>query len=59
MGFTNEGTDLQLRLYHGAVHAFKQSDPGLTQVTDFATNVHAGSRRLQPARPGGERRRPR
>jgi lipopolysaccharide export system permease protein len=39
MGFTNEGTNLQMRLYHGAVHAFKQSDPGLTQVTDFNTNV--------------------
>lgn len=39
MGFTNEGTNLQMRLYHGAVHAFKQSDPALMQVTDFKTNV--------------------
>ncbi|HXW96410.1 MAG TPA: LptF/LptG family permease [Gemmatimonadales bacterium] len=39
MGFTDQGTDLQLRLYHGSVHAFKQSDPSLMQVTDFITNV--------------------
>jgi lipopolysaccharide export system permease protein len=39
MGFTNQGTDLQFRLYDGAVHAFKQSDPSLLQVTDFATNT--------------------
>jgi len=39
MGFTDQGTDLQLRLYHGAIHAFKQSDPGLMQVTDFSTNT--------------------
>lgn len=39
MGFTDQGTDLQLRLYDGAIHAFKQSDPGLMQVTDFRTNT--------------------
>ncbi len=39
MGFTNRGTDLQMRLFDGAVHAFKQSDPALMQVTDFQTNV--------------------
>lgn len=39
MGFTDQGTDLQLRLYDGAIHAFKQSDPGLMQVTDFKTNT--------------------
>lgn len=39
MGFVDQGTDLQLRLYHGAIHAFKQSDPGLMQVTDFLTNT--------------------
>jgi lipopolysaccharide export system permease protein len=39
MGFANEGTDLQMRLFHGAVHAFKQTDPTMMQVTDFATNV--------------------
>src|SRR5262249_54630500 len=27
MGFTSQGTDLQFRLYHGAIHAFKQTDP--------------------------------
>jgi lipopolysaccharide export system permease protein len=39
MGFTDQGTDLQLRLYDGAIHAFKQSDPALMQVTDFRTNT--------------------
>jgi lipopolysaccharide export system permease protein len=39
MGFTNQGTDLQMRLFDGAVHAFKQTDPALMQVTDFRTNV--------------------
>jgi lipopolysaccharide export system permease protein len=39
MGFTDQGTDLQLRLWDGAIHAFKQSDPALLQVTDFTTNV--------------------
>jgi lipopolysaccharide export system permease protein len=39
MGFTNQGTDLQMRLFDGAVHAFKQTDPSLMQVTDFRTNV--------------------
>ena len=39
MGFTEDGTNLQMRLYHGAIHAFKQSDPALMQVTDFVTNV--------------------
>jgi lipopolysaccharide export system permease protein len=39
MGFTDRGTDLQLRLWSGAVHAFKQSDDALMQVTDFGTNT--------------------
>jgi lipopolysaccharide export system permease protein len=39
MGFTDEGTNLQMRLHHGSVHAFKQNDPSLFQVTNFATNV--------------------
>ncbi len=39
MGFTDQGTDLQLRLFDGAIHAFKQSDPALMQVTGFTTNV--------------------
>ncbi|HTS89790.1 MAG TPA: LptF/LptG family permease [Gemmatimonadales bacterium] len=39
MGFTHDGTNLQMRLYHGAIHAFKQSDPSLMQVTDFLTDV--------------------
>jgi lipopolysaccharide export system permease protein len=39
MGFANRGTDLQFRLYDGAIHAFKQSDPTLLQVTDFTTNT--------------------
>lgn len=39
MGFANQGSDLQFRLYDGAIHAFKQSDPALFQVTDFATNT--------------------
>lgn len=39
MGFTGQGTDLQMRLFDGAVHAFKQSEPALMQVTDFRTNV--------------------
>jgi lipopolysaccharide export system permease protein len=39
MGFTEHGTDLQLRLWDGAIHAFKQSDPAMLQVTDFTTNV--------------------
>jgi lipopolysaccharide export system permease protein len=39
MGFTDDGTNLLMRLYHGSVHAFKQSDPSLFQVTGFTTNV--------------------
>jgi lipopolysaccharide export system permease protein len=39
MGFTDEGTNLQMRLYHGSVHAFKQNDPTLFQVTNFTSNV--------------------
>lgn len=39
MGFTDEGTNLQMRLFDGAIHAFKQSDPAMLQVTDFTTNV--------------------
>lgn len=39
MGFTDQGTDLQLKLWDGAIHAFKQSDPAMLQVTDFTTNV--------------------
>ena len=39
MGFAGQGTDLQLRLFSGAIHAFKQSDPTLLQVTDFTTNT--------------------
>ncbi|MFN8652356.1 MAG: LptF/LptG family permease [Gemmatimonadales bacterium] len=39
MGFANDGQDLQLRLFDGAVHAFKQSDPTLLQVTDFRVNT--------------------
>ncbi len=39
MGFANEGSDLQFRLFDGAVHAFKQSDPTQLQVTDFRVNT--------------------
>ncbi len=39
MGFADQGTNLQLKLYHGAVHAFKQTDPSMLQVTDFLTNI--------------------
>ena len=39
MGFANQGADLQFRLFDGAIHAFKQSDPTLLQVTDFQTNT--------------------
>ncbi len=39
MGFTDQGTNLQLKLWTGAIHAFKQSDAALMQVTDFATNT--------------------
>jgi hypothetical protein len=39
MGFANQGADLQFRLHSGAVHAFKQTDPTLLQVTDFVTNT--------------------
>jgi lipopolysaccharide export system permease protein len=39
MGFTDQGTNLQLKLWTGAIHAFKQSDVALMQVTDFATNT--------------------
>ena len=39
MGFISQGTDLQMRLFHGSVHAFKQTDPALMQVTNFTTNV--------------------
>jgi lipopolysaccharide export system permease protein len=39
MGFANAGSDLQFRLYDGAIHAFKQSDPALLQVTDFNVNT--------------------
>jgi len=39
MGFTDQGTNLQLTLWRGAIHAFKQSDAALMQVTDFATNT--------------------
>lgn len=39
MGFANDGQDLQLRLFDGAVHAFKQSDPTMLQVTGFRVNT--------------------
>ncbi len=39
MGFTEQGTNLQLKLWQGAIHAFKQSDEAVMQVTDFATNT--------------------
>lgn len=39
MGFTDQGTNLQLKLWRGAIHAFKQSDAAMMQVTDFATNT--------------------
>lgn len=39
MGFANEGTDLQLKLWSGAIHAFKQTDDALLQVTGFSTNT--------------------
>ncbi|MDX2120492.1 MAG: LptF/LptG family permease [Gemmatimonadota bacterium] len=39
MGFTEVGTDLQLKLFDGSVHAFRQSDPALMQITDFTTNT--------------------
>ena len=39
MGFTDQGTNLQLKLWLGSIHAFKQSDAALMQVTDFATNT--------------------
>jgi lipopolysaccharide export system permease protein len=39
MGFTDQGTNLQMQLYHGSVHAFKQNDPSLFQATNFVTNV--------------------
>ena len=39
MGFTEVGTDLQLKLFDGSVHAFRQSDPSLMQITDFTTNT--------------------
>ncbi|HWA55881.1 MAG TPA: LptF/LptG family permease [Gemmatimonadales bacterium] len=39
MGFANAGADLQFRLFDGAIHAFKQTDPTLLQVTDFRINT--------------------
>lgn len=39
MGVTEVGTDLQLKLFDGSVHAFRQSDPSLMQITDFTTNT--------------------
>ncbi|MDH4130267.1 MAG: LptF/LptG family permease [Gemmatimonadota bacterium] len=39
MGFTPSGEDLQLRLYDGSIHAFRQSDQALVQVTDFRANT--------------------
>lgn len=39
MGFTGEGTDLQLQLFDGSVHAFRQTDATLMQVTDFSSNT--------------------
>ena len=39
MGFTDEGTDLQLQLFDGSVHAFKQSDPTLLQVDRLQHNT--------------------
>lgn len=39
MGFTPSGEDLQLQLYDGSIHAFRQSDQSLAQVTDFRANT--------------------
>jgi len=39
LGFTDQGTNLLMHLHHGSVHAFKQNDPSLFQVTNFTTNV--------------------
>ena len=38
MGFSPQATDLHFRLSHGAIHAFKGTDPGVMQVTAFTTN---------------------
>jgi lipopolysaccharide export system permease protein len=39
MGFTPSGVDLQLQLYDGSIHGFRQSDQSVIQVTDFRTNT--------------------
>jgi lipopolysaccharide export system permease protein len=39
MGFTPSGEDLQLQLYDGSIHAFRQSDQATIQVTDFRANT--------------------
>ncbi len=39
MGFTPSGVDLQLQLYDGSIHGFRQSDQAVVQVTDFRTNT--------------------
>ena len=39
MGFTPSGVDLQLQLYDGSIHGFRQSDQSVVQVTDFRTNT--------------------
>jgi len=39
MGFTPSGEDLQLQLYDGSIHAFRQSDQAVIQVTDFRANT--------------------
>jgi lipopolysaccharide export system permease protein len=39
MGFTPSGEDLQLQLYDGSIHGFRQSDQTLVQRTDFLTNT--------------------
>jgi lipopolysaccharide export system permease protein len=39
MGFAPDQTDLNLRLFHGSIHEFKNGDPAVFQLTHFAVNT--------------------
>jgi lipopolysaccharide export system permease protein len=39
IGYTEDGVDVRLRLWHGSIHETKAAEPALFQVTDFTVNT--------------------
>jgi lipopolysaccharide export system permease protein len=39
IGYTEDGVDVRLRLWHGSIHETKAAEPAIFQVTDFTVNT--------------------